>query len=148
MPPNQRPKRSDRFYRILKEDSDEEEEEDDDYDSDSSLSSVSSSPPTVRKEKQTAKKGKHTIQQTLANKIYNMAEVRRIILSMMDNGSLANMMRVEKGLTADAARALYETVDSDLVLKMGRTSVSRDPFDMSFFVIYLLLNRPCTDLEI
>lgn len=63
--------------------------------------------------------------QTAAARFIAVPELRQLLFAALDNRSLAQWARVEKGLTYDVARELYRTVEMVVLRnRMSRVGVS------------------------
>lgn len=61
---------------------------------------------------------------TAGRELYNTLEIRERIFRLIDKGTLAGMLRLEKAATASVAAVLYRTINVSLVSRMSRASVS------------------------
>lgn len=61
--------------------------------------------------------GKH------AKEVYNTLEIRGKIFDLLDKGTLAGMLRLEKAVTASVAEVLYHTIPAGIITRMSRATV-------------------------
>lgn len=62
-----------------------------------------------------------------SRRAYDAVEVRLHIFGMLEQSTLAVLMRVEKGITASVASALYREVSEGQARRMVRDTVSHAP---------------------
>ncbi|KAI9636913.1 uncharacterized protein MKK02DRAFT_45621 [Dioszegia hungarica] len=63
--------------------------------------------------------GKH------AKEVYNTLEIRGKIFDLLDKGTLAGMLRLEKAVTASVAEVLYHTIPAGIITRMSRATARR-----------------------